>query len=85
MDLHNKAYNLNHWMLSLYAFKYLQCSVTLLSQGWKYYCRSPDFKSPTGPTKNLERLYNQVVVWLFGCLVGWLFGRNAGYNCLIPF
>ena len=33
------------------------------------FCRSPDFKSPTGPTKNLERLYNQVVVWLFGWLV----------------
>ena len=31
-------------------------------------CRSPDFKSPTGPTKNLERLYNRVV----GCSVGWL-------------
>ena len=39
--------------------------------------RSPDFKTPIGPTKNLERLYNQVVVWL-------LFGYNAGYNRLIP-
>ena len=29
-------------------------------------CRSPDFKSPIDPTKNLERLYNQVVVCLFG-------------------
>ena len=27
-------------------------------------CRSPDFKSPIGPTKNLERHYNRVVVWL---------------------
>ena len=27
-------------------------------------CRSPDFKSPIGPTKNLERLYNRVVVRL---------------------
>ena len=35
-------------------------------------------KSPMGPTKNLERLYNQVVVrCLFVC--------NAGYNRLIPF
>ena len=33
MDQHIKAYHLNHWLLSLYAYKYLQCSVTLLSQG----------------------------------------------------
>ena len=44
-------------------------------------CRSPDFKSPTGPTKNLERHYNRVVGWS----VGWLVGCNAGYNRLIPF
>ena len=30
-------------------------------------CRSPDFKSPIGPTKNLERHYNQVVGWSVGC------------------
>ena len=36
--LHIKAYHLNHWMLSLYAFKYPHCSVTLLSQGWNYFC-----------------------------------------------
>ena len=35
-------------------------------------CRSPDFKSPTGPTKNLERHYNRVVVCLVGRSVGWL-------------
>ena len=33
MDLHIKAYNLNHWFLSLYGFQYLHYSVTLLSQG----------------------------------------------------
>ena len=33
MDLHIKAYPWNHWLLSLYAFKYLQRSVTLLSRG----------------------------------------------------
>ena len=27
MDLHIKAYHLNHWLVSLYAFKYLQYSV----------------------------------------------------------
>ena len=37
MDLHIKAYHLNHWLMSLYVFKYLQCSVTLLSQGWNSY------------------------------------------------
>ena len=47
----------------------------------RWYCQSPDFKSPTGPTKNLERHYNRVVVCLVGCLVS----RNAGYNRLIPF
>ena len=31
------------------------------------YCRSLDFKSPIGPTKNLERLYNCVV----GCSFVW--------------
>ena len=31
MDLHIKAYHLNHWLL--YDFKYLHYSVTLLSQG----------------------------------------------------
>ena len=36
MDLHIKAYYLNHWLLSLYAFKALHCSVTLLSKGWNY-------------------------------------------------
>ena len=34
MDLHIKAYHLNHWLLSLYAFKYLHYSVTLSSRGW---------------------------------------------------
>ena len=34
------------------------------------YCRSPDFKSPIGPTKNLKRHYNRVVGCLVGCLVG---------------
>ena len=34
-------------------------------------CRSPDFKSPIDPTKNLERLYNRVVVWS----VGWSVSR----------
>ena len=34
LDLHIKAYHLNHWLLSLYGFKYLHFSVTLLSQGW---------------------------------------------------
>ena len=34
MDLHIMVYHLNHWLLSLYAFKYLHYSVTLLSQGW---------------------------------------------------
>ena len=29
-------------------------------------------KVPTGPTKNLERHYNRVVVRSFGWLVGWL-------------
>ena len=29
-----KAYHLNHWLLCLYEFKYLQYSVTLLSRGW---------------------------------------------------
>ena len=37
MDLHSKAYHLNYWLLSLYAFKYPQCCVTLLSQGWNLY------------------------------------------------
>ena len=38
-------------------------------------CQSPDFKSPIGPPKNLETLYNQVVVrslfvvWSFATLV----------------
>ena len=36
------------------------------------YCRSPDFKSPIGPTKNLERHYNRVVVCSVGRSVGWL-------------
>ena len=30
----HQAYHLNHWLLSLYAFKYLHCSVTLLPRGW---------------------------------------------------
>ena len=34
MDLHIKAYHLNHWLLSLYGFKYLHYSVTLSSRGW---------------------------------------------------
>ena len=50
-------------------------------RGARSNCRSPDFKSPVGPTKNLERHYNRVVV----CLFGWLVGCNAGYNRLIPF
>ena len=33
MDLHIKAHHLNHWLLSLYAFKYLHYSVTLSSRG----------------------------------------------------
>ena len=37
MNLHIKAYHLNHWLLSLYALKYLQCSLTLLTRGWNYY------------------------------------------------
>ena len=41
--------------------------------------RSPDFKSPIGPTKNLERLYNQVVVHSLFVVC------NAGYTRLIPF
>ena len=35
MDLHIKA--LNHWLLSLYAFKYLPYSVTLSSRGWNFF------------------------------------------------
>ena len=34
MDLHIKAYHLNHWLLSLYGFRYLLYSVIPLSQGW---------------------------------------------------
>ena len=34
MDLHIKAYHLNHWLLSLHEFRYLHYSVTLLSRGW---------------------------------------------------
>ena len=34
MDLHMKAYHLNHWLLSLHQFKYLHYSATLLSRGW---------------------------------------------------
>ena len=34
MDLHRKAYHLNHWLFSLHAFKYLHYSVTLSSRGW---------------------------------------------------
>ena len=34
IDLHIKAYHLNHWLLSLYGFKYLHYSVTLSSLGW---------------------------------------------------
>ena len=34
MDLHIKAYHLNLWLLSFYAFKSLHYSVTLLSRGW---------------------------------------------------
>ena len=37
MDLHIKAYHLNHWLLSLYALKYLHYSVTLSSRGWNWY------------------------------------------------
>ena len=37
MDLYINAYHLNNWLLSMYAFKYLYCSVTLLSQGWNYF------------------------------------------------
>ena len=34
MDLHIKAYHLNHWLLSLYAFDDIHYSVTLLSRRW---------------------------------------------------
>ena len=37
MDLHVKAYHFNQWLLSLYAFKYLYCSITLSSRGWNWY------------------------------------------------
>ena len=37
LDLHIKAYHLNHWLLSLYAFKYLHCFVALSSWGWNYF------------------------------------------------
>ena len=37
MNLHIKAYQLNHWLLSLYGFKYLHYSVTLLSRGWNLF------------------------------------------------
>ena len=40
-------------------------------------------KSPMGPTKNLERHYNRVVVWSFVRLVATL--GPTGYNSLIPF
>ena len=43
--------------------------------------QSTDLESPIGPTKNLERHYNWVVVRLVGCLVG----CDAGYSRLIPF
>ena len=32
LHLHIKAYHLNNWLLSLYASKYLHCSVTLSSR-----------------------------------------------------
>ena len=39
MDLHIKAYHLNHWLLSLYAFQFLYYPVTLSSRGWNlYFC-----------------------------------------------
>ena len=33
MDLHMKAFHLNHWLLSSHEFKYLHYTVTLLSWG----------------------------------------------------
>ena len=47
MDLHIKAYHLNHWLLSLYGFKYLHYSVTLSSRGWNPFpgvCSDLDIK-----------------------------------------
>ena len=49
MDLHNKAYHLNHWLLSLYGIKYLHYSVTLLSRGWNSFpgvCSHLDLELP---------------------------------------
>ena len=43
-DLHIKIYHLNHCLLSLYGFKYLHYSVTLLSRGWNSFpCVCSDF------------------------------------------
>ena len=33
MDLYITAFYLNHYVLALYAFRYLHCSLTLLSRG----------------------------------------------------
>jgi hypothetical protein len=48
-------------------------------EGWlfNYLPISRFQKVPTGPTKNLERLYNRVVVWSFGRSVVWLFATQV--------
>ena len=59
MDLHIKAYHFNHWLLSLYAIKYLHCSVTLLSRGWNKFFgvySDLDIQDPHGNFEMLSRL-----------------------------
>ena len=48
------------------------------------YCQSLDFKSPIGPTKNLERHYNQVVVCSVGCLFATLVITTSSHSKCCP-
>ena len=47
-------------------------------------CRSPDFISPIGPKKHLERLFNRVVVWSIGCLFATLFIPASSHSKCCP-
>ena len=80
MDLHIKAHHLNHWLFSLYAFKYLHFSVTILSRGgtnilvfsqtlikavWEFCADSSFDQSSVAPPASLTRLLDySSEVWI---------------------
>ena len=69
IDIHIKAYHLNHKLMSLYDFKYLQYSVTLSSRGWNPY---PDVWSDLDVSDFLRGTILHILYRL-----GW---ANLGYH-----